>query len=48
MDTQIALHYIYIYIKNYTDIAKNVQTRFDTSKDNLKRPLPRGKYKTVN
>ena len=29
----------------YVDIAKDVETRFDTSKFELERPLPKGKNK---
>ena len=32
----------------YVDIAKDVETRFDTSNYNLERPLLRGKNKKVN
>ena len=38
------------YIKTndiYKDIAKDVETRFDTSNYELERPLPKGKYKKV-
>ena len=31
----------------YKDIAKDVETRFDTSNYELDRPLPKGKYKIV-
>ena len=40
----------YVYIKTgdiYLDIAKDVETRFDTSNYELERPLPRGKNKKV-
>ena len=38
-----------IYIKTdiYKDIAKDVETRFDTSNYELDRPLPKGKNKKV-
>ena len=39
-----------IYIKTedlYTDITKDVDTRFDTSNYELDRPLPNGKNKNV-
>ena len=32
----------------YTDIAKDVETRFDTSNYELDRPLPKGKNKKSN
>ena len=37
-----------VYIKTqekYVDIAKDVETRFDTSNYELEKPLPRGKIK---
>ena len=40
-----------VYIKTeeiYLDIAKDVETRFDISCYELKKPLPRGKCKKVN
>ena len=39
-----------VYIKTnyiYKDIAEDVETRFDTSNDELYRPLPKGKIKKV-
>ena len=39
-----------IYIKPgdiYKDIVENVETRFDTSNNELDRPLPKGKNKKV-
>ena len=39
-----------VYIKTediYTDIAKDVETRFNTSNYELNRPLPKGKNKNV-
>ena len=39
-----------VYIKTddiYKDIAEDVQTRFDTSNNELDRPLPKGKHKKV-
>ena len=39
-----------VYIKTddiYNDIAKDVETRFDTSNYELNRPLPKGKNKKV-
>ena len=39
-----------VYIKTndiYTDIAEDVETRFDTSNYELDRPLPKGKNKKV-
>ena len=39
------------YIKTdhiYKDVAKDVQTRFDTSNYELKRPLPKGKKQKSN
>ena len=39
-----------VYIKTgviYKDIAKDVQTRFDTSNYELNRPLPRGRNQKV-
>ena len=47
MDTNVV--YI-VYIKTediYVDIAKDVETRADTSNCELDRPLPRGKNKNV-
>ena len=44
MDTNSCI----VYIKTngiYKDIAKDVETRFDTSKYELDRPLPKGKNK---
>ena len=46
MDTEgfiIPVETIYIY----SDIAKDVETRFDTSNFELDRPLPKGKNKKV-
>ena len=40
-----------VYIKTdekYVDIAKDVDTIFETSSFNLGRPLPKGEYKNVN
>ena len=31
----------------YKDIVEDVQTRFDTSNNELDRPLPKGKHKKV-
>ena len=31
----------------YKDIAEDVETRFDTTNDELSRPLPKGKNKKV-
>ena len=44
--------YRWIYIQHktedsYVDIAKYVETRFDTSNYELERPLPRGKNKKL-
>ena len=39
-----------VYIKPediYVDIAKYVETRFNTSNDEIERPLPKGKNKKV-
>ena len=39
-----------VYIKTddiYKDTAEDVQTRFDTSNNELDRPLPKGKHKKV-
>ena len=44
MDTNSSI----VYIKTngiYKDIAEDVETRFDTSKYELDRPLPKGKNK---
>ena len=38
---------LYSLHKNYVDIAKYVETRFDTSNHELKRPLAKGKNKKV-
>ena len=46
MDTDSFL----VYIKTdyiYKDIAEDIETRFDTSNDELDRPLPKGKNKNV-
>ena len=38
---------VYIKTENiYIDIAKNVETRFETSNYELERPLPKGRNKT--
>ena len=39
-----------VYIKTdyiYKDIAEDIEIRFDTSNDELDRPLPKGKNKNV-
>ena len=47
MDTDSLI--VYIKTQNiYKDIAKDVETRFDTSSYELDRPLPKGSYKTSN
>ena len=46
MDTESLI----LYIKTddiYKDIAKDVETKFDTSNYDLKKPLPKGKNKKV-
>ena len=46
MDTDSFL----VYIKTdyiYKDIAEDIETRFDTSNDELDRPLPKGKNKNI-
>ena len=46
MDTDSFI--VYIKTENvYADIAKDVEGRFDTSKYELERPLPKGKNKKV-
>ena len=40
-----------VYMKTegiYSDIAKDVETRFDTSNYELNRPLPKGKNNWIN
>ena len=40
---------VYIKVDDiFKDIAEVVETRFDTSNDELDRPLPKGKYKKSN
>ena len=42
--------WIIVYIKTkdiYVDIAKHVETRFDTSNYELEKPLPKGRNKKV-
>ena len=39
-----------VYIKTdyiYKDIVEDIETRFDTSNDELDRPLPKGKNKNI-
>ena len=46
----MCIHSFIVYIKTkdiYSDIAKNVEIRFDTINYELDRPLPKGKYKKV-
>ena len=43
--------WIIVYIKTkdiYVDIAKHVETRFDTSNYELEKPLPKGKSHWIN
>ena len=52
MKTHICIIWIYtfLYIKTnvfYKNIAEDVETRFNTSKYELYRPLPKGKNKEV-
>ena len=47
MDTDTLIVYIKTY-NIYKDIAKDVETRLDTSSYELNRPLPKGKNKKSN